>query len=263
MRMTPAPCLSRAMTSCDDMSARYGRDIRRETRRDRAAAAARGAYAAAVGTATGRGHGTRSVLITDMVGSTALRSRLGDNAADRLRDEHERILRGAVDDRGGVVVKSTGDGIMAVFDAAFDAIACAVSMQQAVELQARRTGLPVQIRIGISAGDVTWDADDYHGTPVVEAARLEPKAPAGGILASALVKLLAGSRTDVNIESSGALELKGLPEPLDAYEIEWSPAAADDAMALPSALSIAGQNVFVGRRPECEHLTATWADVRE
>jgi class 3 adenylate cyclase/tetratricopeptide (TPR) repeat protein len=215
-----------------------------------------------VGTATGRGHGTRSVLITDMVGSTALRSRLGDNAADRLRDEHERILRGAVEDRGGVVVKSTGDGIMAVFDAAFDAIACAVSMQQAVELQARRTGLPVQIRIGISAGDVTWDADDYHGTPVVEAARLEPKAPAGGILASALVKLLAGSRTDVTFVSAGALELKGLPEPLDAYEIEWSPAAADDAMALPSALSIAGQNVFVGRRPECERLTATWVDVR-
>ncbi|HZR14334.1 MAG TPA: AAA family ATPase [Acidimicrobiia bacterium] len=211
---------------------------------------------------TGSGRGTRTVLITDMVGSTALRTHLGDNDADRLRDEHERLLRDTVSRHGGAVVKSTGDGVMAVFDGATDGIECAVGIQHAVAAQARRTGLPVEIRIGVAAGDVTWDDDDYHGTPVVEAARLEPKARPGTVLVSELVRLLAGTRTDVELTAVGPFELKGLPGPVTAYEIVVDTDADGERVPLPDALPASDGTAFVGRDDELAALVASWERVR-
>ena len=123
------------------------------------------------------------------------------------------MLRSAVEDHGGTVVKVMGDGLMAVFDGAAAGVAAGVALQQAVRRQAQRTALPIQIRVGLAAGDVTWDADDYHGTPVVKAARLEPKAAPGTILASELVRMLAGSRTDVEFTSSRTVRAEGAARP--------------------------------------------------
>jgi class 3 adenylate cyclase len=67
-----------------------------------------------------RGSATRTVLFTDVVGSTARRSRLGDKAADELEREHDQLLHGIVARHSGTVVKGTGDGIMAVFESAAD-----------------------------------------------------------------------------------------------------------------------------------------------
>ena len=211
---------------------------------------------------TGLGRGTRTVLFTDMVNSTALRTELGDVAADTLRSEHEQVLRAAVDDHGGVVVKVMGDGLMAVFDGASDALESAVALQQAVHRQALRAALPIEIRIGLAAGDVTWDSDDYHGTPVVEAARLEPKALPGTILASELVRMLAGSRTDIQFTPAGPFELKGLPGPVAAYEVAWS-VPSDAGRALPAALESNHEVPFVGRETERVRLMDTWKSARE
>ncbi len=211
---------------------------------------------------TGLGRGTRTVLFTDMVGSTALRTELGDIAADSLRSEHEQVLRAAIEDHGGVVVKVMGDGLMAVFDGASDAVESAVALQQAVFRQALRAALPIQIRIGLAAGDVTWDSDDYHGTPVVEAARLEPKALPGTILASELVRMLAGSRTDIQFSPAGPFELKGLPGPVAAYEVAWS-VPSDTGRPLPAALEPNHQVPFVGRGTERERLAEAWESARK
>ena len=192
-----------------------------------------------------------------MVGSTALRTELGDVAADALRSEHEQVLRAAVEAHGGLVVKVMGDGLMAVFDGASDAVESAVALQQAVHRQALRAALPIEIRIGVAAGDVTWDSDDYHGTPVVEAARLEPKALPGTILASELVRMLAGSRTDIQFTPAGPFELKGLPGPVPAYEVAWS-VASDAGRPLPAALESKPQVPFVGRDTERKRLVDAW-----
>jgi class 3 adenylate cyclase/tetratricopeptide (TPR) repeat protein len=208
------------------------------------------------------GRGTRTVLFTDMVGSTALRTALGDVAADTLRSEHEQVLRAAVEAHGGIVVKVMGDGLMAVFDGASDAVESAVALQQAVHRQALRAALPIEIRIGLAAGDVTWDSDDYHGTPVVEAARLEPKALPGTILASELVRMLAGSRTEIQFTPAGPFELKGLPGPVPAYEVAWS-VPSDAGRPLPSALESKPQVPFVGRATERERLVDAWESARE
>jgi hypothetical protein len=76
---------------------------------------------------------TVTVLITDLVGSTGLASRVGPAAADDLRHEHFTLLRDAVRAAGGEEVKSTGDGLMVVFRGAAAAVACAVAIQQRME----------------------------------------------------------------------------------------------------------------------------------
>lgn len=203
------------------------------------------------------GSGTRTILFTDMVGSTALRSRLGDRVVEQFRRDHDALLADAVVAHSGTVVKNTGDGVMAVFEGAGDASACAVAMQQAIDRYRRKREVALEIRVGLSAGDVTWENDDYFGTPVVEAARLESAARAGQILASEVVRVLAGSRTDVAFTSVGALDLKGLGAALPACEIVWVALPARHEVPLPSASSVNGA-MFVGREAEWDRLDTAW-----
>src|SRR5262245_28627380 len=99
--------------------------------------------------------GTATILFTDLVGSTAQRTALGEEAAEGQRRTHDRLLADAVAAHHGTVAKSVGDGIMATFPGAADAVAAAVAIQQAVDRHNRRTPLaPLAVRIGISLGDV-------------------------------------------------------------------------------------------------------------
>ena len=75
---------------------------------------------------------TGAILFTDMVDSTALRSRLGDDRADLLRTHHDALLAGIVEAHGGAVTRFTGDGIKAAFGSASDAVGAAVAIQRAV-----------------------------------------------------------------------------------------------------------------------------------
>ena len=99
------------------------------------------------------------VLFTDLVGSTELRGRLGEEAADELRRKHDQLLAQAVEASNGSVVKGLGDGIMATFAGASDAVAAAVAIQQAVD-RLNRSGkapVPLLVRVGLSAGDVSFE----------------------------------------------------------------------------------------------------------
>lgn len=136
---------------------------------------------------------TVTVLFTDLVGSTELMGRLGDADFDRLRGEHFDHVRGALAG-GGREVKTTGDGLLATFTSAVEALAATVAIQQATDRHARSTGLPVAVRVGLSIGEVAFEDGDAFGTPVVEAARLVAAAEPGQILTSASVRMLAGPR---------------------------------------------------------------------
>jgi class 3 adenylate cyclase len=80
----------------------------------------------------GEGTSTATVVVTDLVGSTRLRARLGEERADALRRVHDRLLTARVEVHGGRVLKSTGDGVLATFRAASSGLAAAVEIQQAV-----------------------------------------------------------------------------------------------------------------------------------
>ncbi len=204
---------------------------------------------------------TATVLFCDLVGSTAQRTKLGDDAADRVALSLDLLLRDAVARNRGSVVKGTGDGLMAVFDAASDALNAAVAAHQAIEHH-NRTVADLEhlvVRMGVSAGDVHFVAHDCHGTPVVEAARLEAAAEPNSIFVSGLARSLAGSRGGHQFEPVGLLELKGLARPVETFRVPWTPAATASSVAapkiplpldLPLPPRLGTRAVFVGRDQE-------------
>ena len=166
-----------------------------------------------------------AVLFTDVVGSTELLSRVGPNAADELRDRHFAEMRSALAVHRGTEVKTLGDGMMAVFESATDAIACAVTMQQAAAAQGRRDPDARQdIRVGLSVGEATrggWRLLRHPGR------RGEPavcRSRSGQVLVADLMRTMVSARGVHRLEPVGELDLKGLPEPMTAWQVPWDSA---------------------------------------
>ena len=166
-----------------------------------------------------------AVLFTDVVGSTELLSRVGPSVADGLRDRHFAEMRSALAVHRGTEVKTLGDGMMAVFGSATDAIACAVTMQQAAAAQGRSDPEARQdIRVGLSVGEAAVEDGDFFGIPVVEASRLCAAANSGQILVTDLMRAIVAARGAHRLEPAGELILKGIPEPVTAWLVQWDSA---------------------------------------
>jgi class 3 adenylate cyclase/tetratricopeptide (TPR) repeat protein len=202
-----------------------------------------------------------SVLMTDLVGSTAIADRVGPEAAEELRTEHFGVLRGALEGSGGREVKNLGDGLMVVFSSASEALSCAAEMQQAVEARNRRAEEQLGVRIGVSLGEANVEDGDYFGEPVVEAARLCAHAAGGQIVVGALVRQLGGARTPHGFRALGELALKGISEPVAAFELAWEPALTT-GIALPERLREIPPTGYVGRAAERAQLDALWGQAR-
>ena len=205
--------------------------------------------------------GVAAVLFTDLVASTELMAALGDAAFDRLRNEHLARLSRAVEEHGGTVVKNTGDGLMATFGSSVEALAAAVGSQQAAAAHSADAQVPFEIRVGLAIGEVSFEAADVFGTPVVEAARLVEAARPGQILCTALVRAMAGSRAPSTCIELGARDLKGLPEPVAVCEVAWAALVGSEPLPLPPLLT-GGGRVFVGREDEVAHLHQLWKEVQ-
>jgi class 3 adenylate cyclase len=155
-------------------------------------------------------------MFTDMVGSTELSARLGDADADKLFRVHFRLLRDAIATNGGREVKSLGDGLMAVFPSATEAVSCAVAMQQGAHHHSQRMAdQTARLRVGLNAGDVIETDGDYFGAAVTAAKRLCDRADGGQIFAGGTVRALMGCGGGVSYLPIGGLSLKGLPEPVE------------------------------------------------
>jgi class 3 adenylate cyclase/tetratricopeptide (TPR) repeat protein len=200
--------------------------------------------------------GLVAVLFTDLVSSTELMTHLGQRSFDELRRRHFAALAGAVTAYGGEEVKNTGDGVMAVFPSATQAVDAAVAMQRATLRHGGSVAL--SIRVGVAVGDATFEAGDVFGAPVVEAARLVASARPGQILAGAFVPAAAGDRTDAAFVDIGPLELKGFPGPVSACEVIWKP-LSDQTIRLPALLA-GTSRLFVGREREVVRLTELWTE---
>jgi predicted ATPase/class 3 adenylate cyclase len=162
---------------------------------------------------------TRVVLFVDLVGSTTFRVSAGDDAADRLLVRFEGLVADAVLAAEGRVVANHGDGFLMSFGSASNALRAAAAIRCELErIDLDGTEVPA-MRGGLSAGDVVERGREMFGLPVVIAARLEGAAAAGEIVCSDLVRSLSGSRSPVEFAHARALQLKGLPEPIDAWTV--------------------------------------------
>jgi DNA-binding NarL/FixJ family response regulator/class 3 adenylate cyclase len=158
------------------------------------------------------------ILFTDLVDSTALTSELSHGDAERLRSSYFAALRGAIEDCGGTEVKNLGDGLMVALPSAVAALDCGAGMQRAMARYNRRAHASLAVRIGISAGDVTIENEDYFGECVVEASRLCAAAEGGQVLVTDVVRALARKSTH-EFGQRYELALKGLPDPVAAWEL--------------------------------------------
>jgi class 3 adenylate cyclase len=204
------------------------------------------------------GTATVTVLVTDLVGSTEL-LRHGPEVYDDLRRAHFDAVRSAIAEQRGVEVKSTGDGILATFTSASDAIAAATALQVGVtELQARDARQP-DVRVGVSCGEATSEEGDWYGRPVIEAARLCAAAMGGQILASTVLEVIVAGRGGHRFIPRGELALKGFDQPMAVCEIGWT--APDRRTPLPPGAASALTGALVGRGDELAILVGAWKQV--
>jgi class 3 adenylate cyclase len=163
----------------------------------------------------------RAIVFTDMRGSVAQTHALGDDAHFELLRRHNEIVRAELENHGGREVKHTGDGIMAAFTSVASAVAFSVAVQQQLDAFNAEAEVPLDISIGVSAGEpLTDDNDDLFGAAVQLAARLCGQAEAGDICVSLAVRELCIGKPFV-FEDRGHVPLKGLPEPTPMFSVVW------------------------------------------
>jgi class 3 adenylate cyclase len=144
-----------------------------------------------------------TVLFTDIVGSTEQVGRLGDRRWRRVLNLHDELARRLIEEAGGRLVKTTGDGVLATFDGPGRGIRCAAALRDELG------GIGVQIRAGLHTGEIELRGDDVGGIAVHVAARVMAAATSGEILTSRTVRdLVIGS--DVALDDLGTQPLKGL-----------------------------------------------------
>jgi class 3 adenylate cyclase/quercetin dioxygenase-like cupin family protein len=153
-----------------------------------------------------------TLLVTDIVDSTAAAVRLGDAQWKTLLGRHSDRVRVELDRYRGLELERTGDGFLVMFDGASRAVRCAAAIAEAGEDDGLR------IRAGIHSGEVERDGRTLRGVAVHAATRIAALAQPGEVLVSdASVALLEGSR--LMLEDAGEHELRGLPGQRRVYRL--------------------------------------------
>ncbi len=162
-----------------------------------------------------------AILAADMVGFSNQMQADEVGTLERLKRIDTELIAPEIAARNGRIFKRTGDGFLAEFASAIDALDCAVAVQRAISVR----NLPldpddrIQFRIGINIGDVIFEDNDVFGDGVNIAARLEPLASPGGVVVSEALRTQIVNKTDVPLESLGRQNLKHIAEPIEVYRV--------------------------------------------
>ena len=169
----------------------------------------------------------RTILFTDLRGSTSMLDAVGQAAFMVLLTEHDLIIRRALVAAHGREVKHTGDGFMAAFDDVASALQCATAVQAGFAARPAESGTPeLRVRIGIAAGEPVDHNDDLFGSTVTLASRICDAAEAGRVLTSDVVRDL-GSQQGFAFDDGREVRLKGFANPTRVFELSTaSPIAA-------------------------------------
>ncbi len=168
-----------------------------------------------------------AILAADVVGYSRLMGRDESGTVARLRAIRKQTVVPIVARRGGRIVKLTGDGVLAEFGSAVEALTAAIELQQAMHDAARDEpeDHAIVLRMGLHVGDLIVEEDDLFGDGVNVAARLEAEAAPGGILISRTVHEAVAGRMNAGFEDLGNLHLKNIDRPVQAFAVTWDPAA--------------------------------------
>jgi class 3 adenylate cyclase len=172
--------------------------------------------------------GQVTFLLTDIEGSTELLRRLEGQYAPLLTDVRRRV-RAAVRHAGGREVSARGDDVFAVFEAAPAAVEAALAIQRAMQAGGWPGEIDVRLRIGLHRGRPTLTDTGYVGLSVHAAARICFAAHGGQIVMSSAVRaaVLESLADGVSLSSLGAWRFRGLPEPVDLFQVDAADLRAD------------------------------------
>jgi class 3 adenylate cyclase len=174
-------------------------------------------------------------LIADVRGYTHFTLKHGDEAAARLTTRFAMLVREVVTLRGGRLIELRGDEALACFSSVRQALQAAVEMQEHfIQASKADVKMPLNVGIGLDAGEAVPTQDGYRGASLNLAARLCSLAGAGEVLVSEVVTHLARKVEGLAYRTRGAAELKGFDEPVRIIAVQR--AVVDEAPAPPPAI---------------------------
>jgi formylglycine-generating enzyme required for sulfatase activity/class 3 adenylate cyclase len=172
-----------------------------------------------------------AILAADISGYSRLMGSDEEGTLARLKRHRRELIEPTLQEHYGRLVKTTGDGFLAMFDSPLEAVRCAIVIQQS--MAARNTSLPpeqwIRYRIGVNLGDVIVDPDDIYGEGVNIAARLENLADPGGVFISGGVYEQIKNKLVCGYQSLGDEKLKNITDPVRIYRVLPDPAAVAKA----------------------------------
>jgi class 3 adenylate cyclase len=204
-----------------------------------------------------------AIMAADIKGYSLLMGTDEEGTVARVTDQHQNVIVPIIDRHHGRIIKTMGDGFLAVFNSPLDAVRCALVLQAGMAEQ--DAVLPserrLQHRIGINLGDVIVAASDIYGDSVNIAARLQQRAEPGGICISGSVYDQIKNKLTCGYRSLGDDRLKNIADPVRVYRVfpdattvapirrmRWTPVLALAAVVMVAA--VAGWWFgFASRRP--------------
>jgi adenylate cyclase len=188
-----------------------------------------------------------TVVFADLVGSTGIFERLGDETAGRFVTQLTGALSKTFEQHSGRVVKLLGDGLLVVFPAESDALTACIAIQKGLQekpVRAGGSGSPVQMQMGIEAGDVVEIDGDCYGDAVNSAARLADLAGAEQILTTQRVREALDPLQQAQLRSLGPMYLRGKSEVTEVFRVEWQAGRDADATVMGSLLKAGKENAL-------------------
>jgi adenylate cyclase len=181
-----------------------------------------------------------AILAADVVGYSRLMEQDEAGAFERLRQRRVELVEPAIARHRGRIFKLMGDGLLAEFSSAVDAVECAAAIQQALtEVNRQTPDSRIEMRMGVHVGDVIIEGEDRHGEAVNIAARLQEIAEPSGICVSRRVMELARQKVAFGFDLRGEERLKNIAEPVAVYSVRLDGSTLKPAPLLPDKPSIA------------------------
>lgn len=182
-----------------------------------------------------------AIFVADVAGYSRLMGADEEGTHARLNEHLRALVYPEIEEHGGRIIRSAGDGILVEFASVVNAMRCAVAIQRG--MITRNIDVPaekrIEFRIGINAGDIITEGGDIFGDGVNVAARLEALCEPGGICVSQRVREDTQDKVDIAFEDGGEQQLKNIARPVRIYRARLDEAPLQPALALPDKPSIA------------------------
>ena len=196
---------------------------------------------------------------SELVEGSSTLAGLGEARSERARRAYLEAVRDCIGVARGRQLMIAGDGVLAEFDSASDALTFAGALKRCCEREARRWGERLDVRIAIDVGEAISDqAPDAYTIGAAGRVQQLARAAAQGVLATSTVAAIATTPPGASYRSAGLIELPGWPQPVSIVEVVFEP-RGDGQAPLPPELEGRGpHSPFVGRAAEREKLAAAW-----